>query len=170
MTAALPLVTLLLLADANPWLLRFEGFTATKEMKAEALDKMFRGVFEGLSDEKGSGFQVLDDGHVDVSIAITQSMDDEGIAFHWYLSMSECPGSTLDYVVHRPRKTVTLDATRELVREVVKKADQLRRGKIGKPSPSCQEEGDAYAGMKSTDADPTEPAKAPPQKKPAKKK
>ncbi|MFT3837467.1 MAG: hypothetical protein QM723_10780 [Myxococcaceae bacterium] len=165
MRLALLILLPALSAQAEPWLLRFNGFTSTQGVKAEALDKLFREQLEGMSDEPKAGFQVLDEGHVDITASATEVLEGDEFIFHWYLTMTECPGRTFDYEARLSKKILNKTETRKMLGELVAQAVKVKDGKAGKRSLTCTEDGDAYADMPSNTAEPSDKPKPKPKPK-----
>lgn len=165
MRLALLILLPALSAQAEPWLLRFNGFTSTQGVKAEALDKLFRDQLEAMSDEPKAGFQVLDDGHVDITASATEVLDGDEFTFHWYLTMTECPGRTYDYEARLAKKALNKTETHKMLAELVVQAVKVKDGKAGKRSLTCTEDGDAYSDMPSNTVDAPEKTKPKPKPK-----
>jgi len=155
MIAALPVLTLALLGQADPFTLRFDGFVETQEMKTEPLTAMFHGAFEAVSDANDSQFGVVDQGPVDVIVSAAQQLDDQGLVFRWFLSTVRCPGRAYDFVQHRPKKALDIQTAEKMVREVAKNADLLRRERIGRESAACAEDGESLGGTATSAPDGT---------------
>ncbi|MFT3840947.1 MAG: hypothetical protein QM723_28410 [Myxococcaceae bacterium] len=142
----LSILTLAMLGQADAFTLHFEGFVSTREMNQQQLTKMFRGAFEAVSDEPESLFAVSDSPNADVLASASQTLDEEGLLFHWSLSTTRCPIRHLEFDQRRPKHALTFDETKVMVREVAHKAHELLHGHAGEAGLACLEEGQSMGG------------------------